>query len=114
MLHIRTIMNSPVEDIFAFKVCCGPKAFDQNLEILVKNLRDRPVEVPSYFDLKTASDSHRFDTLLPHGLQRIPPGDIIAFYCNMDETQWSEAEEIVFYDNEGNAYPVDLGSSSMT
>ncbi len=37
MLEIRFIMNSPVEDILAFKTCCGLKMFDQNLEIQLIN-----------------------------------------------------------------------------
>jgi hypothetical protein len=32
-LFIRPIMNSSVEEIFAFKTCCGLRVFDQNLEI---------------------------------------------------------------------------------
>ncbi|MBW1681732.1 MAG: hypothetical protein JRF59_12855 [Deltaproteobacteria bacterium] len=105
MLRIRPIMNSAVEEIFAFKVCCGPKAFDQNLEILITNEGDLPVEVQSRFDLRSGSQIHRFDTLMPHGLQRIEPGRVIAFYCNMDEVLWEKSEELIFYDREGNAYP---------
>ena len=37
MLEIHIIMNSAVEDILAFKTCCGLKVMDQNLEIHVKN-----------------------------------------------------------------------------
>ena len=104
MLHIRPIMNSPVEDIFAFKGCCGIRAYDQNLEIHIENRGDFPVEVPSYFDLKSLSESHRIETLMPHGVRRIEPGETKAFYCYMDEKQWEKARQIIFYDTHENAY----------
>jgi len=107
-LLIRPIMNSSVEEIFAFKTCCGIKVFDQNLEIQITNENDYPVYVQSYFDLLDSSGVHRVETLMPHGTQRIGPGETIAFYCTMDENRWSRAEEIVFHDTEGNAYPLEL------
>lgn len=108
MLKIRAIMDSPVEDIFAFKTCCGVRAFDQNLEIHVTNQSDRLVEVPSYFDLKGDMGSQRVDTLMPHGEHRIAPGETIGFYCIMDEVQWKAARQLVFYDTEGNSYAVGI------
>jgi hypothetical protein len=108
MLEIRAIMNSPVEDIFGFKTCCGLRAFDQNLEIHVKNLGERPVVVPSHFDLKGEGGVRRIDTLMPHGDQRIGPEEIKGFYCMMDEIQWKAARQMTFYDTEGNSYPVDI------
>ncbi|MCP4666455.1 MAG: hypothetical protein GY849_08805 [Deltaproteobacteria bacterium] len=101
-------MNSPVEEIFAFKGCCGIRAFDQNLEIHVENRGDHPVDVPSYFDLKSRSDSCRIDTLMPQGVQRIKPGETKAFYCQMDETQWKKARQIIFYDTRENAYLAEI------
>ncbi len=47
-LFIRPIMNSSVEEIFAFKTCCGMRVFDQNLEIQITNQKDYPVYVQSY------------------------------------------------------------------
>jgi len=41
-LYIRPIMNSSVEEIFAFKTCCGMRVFDQNLEIQITNQKDYP------------------------------------------------------------------------
>jgi hypothetical protein len=108
MLKIRPIMNSSVEDIFAFKTCCGMGTFDQNLEIHLTNLGDRPVVIPSYFDLVGSLGQHRINTLMPHGDQRIGPGETIAFYCTMDETLWKAAKQIIFYDSEGNSHPVDV------
>lgn len=107
-LLIRPIMNSSVEEIFAFKTCCGIKVFDQNLEIQMTNETDSPVYVQSYFDLLDSSGLHRVETLIPHGSQRIGPGETIAFYCTMDENRWSRAEEIVFYDTEGREHSLRL------
>ncbi|MGD9031413.1 MAG: hypothetical protein PVJ69_17670 [Desulfobacteraceae bacterium] len=113
MLEIRPIMNTPTEAIFEFKSCCNIRAFDQNLEILVTNRSDGTVAVPSYFDLKTEQESRRIETLMPHGEQRIPPGETIAFYCTMDEKQWNAAKQMVFYDSEGKHYSVDLDDSGV-
>jgi len=108
MLEIRPIMNSPTEEIFEFKSCCNIRAFDQNLEIHVTNRSDRTLAVPSYFDLKTKQGSERVETLMPHGQQRIAPGETIAFYCTMDDKKWKAVQKMVFYDSEGRPYPVDI------
>ena len=44
MLNIKCIMNSAVEDILAFKTCCGLKMFDQNLEIHLTNQGTRSAD----------------------------------------------------------------------
>ncbi len=106
MLKFRLIMNSAAEDILSFKTCCGLKMFDQNLEIHVTNLGREPVSVPSFFDLETAEGTQRFAQLMPSGDLRIEPGEIKAFYCCMDENLWNKAGKVVFYDREGNRYPV--------
>jgi hypothetical protein len=106
MLEIRLIMNSAVEDIFAFKTCCGLKMFDQNLEIHLTNRGLAPIKVPSYFDLETPEGVRRVDYLMPPGELRIEPGEIKAFYCTMDENLWNKAEKILFYDRDGKPYPV--------
>ena len=106
LLEIRFIMNSPVEDIFAFKTCCGLKMFDQNLEIHLTNRGKVPILVPSVFELETSEGLRRIEHLMPPGDLRIEPGEIKAFYCCMDETLWNKAEKVIFYDREGNRYPV--------
>jgi hypothetical protein len=113
MLEIRPIMNTPTEEIFGFRSCCNIRVFDQNLEIHVTNRSDLTVGVPSYFDLKTEQESRRIETLMPHGEQRIGPGETIAFYCTMDEKQWNAAHQMVFYDNQGNAYSVDINEAGV-
>ena len=108
MLKIHPIFNSPVEEIFGFKTCCNIRAFDQNLEIQLRNVGDRPVVVPSHFDMEGEQGTKRIETLLPSGMQRIQPKDILAFYCYMEENDWNQATRIVFYDDNGNKYPVEL------
>ena len=112
-LEIQPIMNTPTEEIFEFRTCCNIRAFDQNLEIHVTNRSDGPVGVPSYFDLKSDKGTDRIETLMPHGEQLIGPGETIAFYCTMDESKWELAQQMVFYDSEGNAYPVEIGEASV-
>jgi len=101
-------MNSEVEEIFAFKTCCGARAFDQNLEIHVKNIAHRPVVVPSHCDLHGTWGTRRIANLMPSGPQEILPGEIKAFYCMMDASLWNDSEELVFYDIDANAYVVAL------
>jgi hypothetical protein len=108
VLEIRPIFNSCVEDIFGFKTCCGARAFDQNLELLLTNQGPAPLTVPSHCDLETDRGPERVDYLMPHGPQKIDPGETRAFYCQMDEHRWARATRIVFYDSQGRAYAVDL------
>ncbi len=108
MLKIHCIMNSAVEDILAFKTCCGLKMFDQNLEIHLTNQGDMPVVVPSYFDLETAVGTERINTLTPPGEHQLQPGEIMAFYCSMDEILWAKARGVIFHDTKGNHYSVPI------
>jgi hypothetical protein len=110
-LHIHPIMNSAVEEIFAFKTCCGVRVFDQNLEFLITNKGKRLVRIPSYFDMEEISGFDRVDTLLPHGEQAVAPGQTVAFYCTMDEDRWKKVRQVVFYDTEGNRYAVKMSSA---
>jgi hypothetical protein len=108
VLEIRPIMNSAVEEILGFKTCCGMRAFDQNLEILVTNRGDRPVVLLSRFDLVSEGGVHGVETLIPPGRQSIQPGQTLSFYCTMDESRWAAARGMVFQDIEGNPYAVGL------
>ena len=108
MLEIHAIMNSSVEDVFAFKTCCSLRVLDQNLEIQVRNVGHRAVVVPSYLDLEGEHGSTRIYTLMPAGEHRIEPGEIKAFYCYMDETFWNRSRRLVFHDIEGNKYSVEI------
>lgn len=106
MLKIHYIMNSDVEDILAFKTCCSLNIFDQNLEIHITNQGDHPIRVPSYFDLETVNVTKRINTLIPSGEHLLRPGELMAFYCFMDETLWDQARTMTFYDTAGNKYGV--------
>ncbi len=109
MLDIRIIMNSPMEDILAFRTCCSLKMFDQNLEVHVTNRGADPVIVPSYFDVEGESGfRRRVDTLIPSGKHRIGADETIAFYCYMDEALWNQSRRAVFYDSAGTEYPVEI------
>jgi len=108
MLEISAVMNSGVEDIFAFKTCCGVRVFDQNLEILIRNKGPDTVVVPSHCDLRGLGRAFRITNLMPHGDQRILPGEVKAFYCTMDEVTWSDARELVIYDKKGKAYSISI------
>ncbi len=104
MLEIRINMNSPMEHVLSFKTCCGLNLFEQNLEILVTNRGNKDIVVPSYFDLEGDHGLKRIHTLVPPGEHRIEPGDVMAFYCFMDETRWNTSRNLVLYDNQGNRY----------
>jgi hypothetical protein len=110
VLEVRVNMNSSVEDVLAFKTCCNLKLSDQNLEILIENKGTTPVVVPSYFDLEADDETIRIQTLIPSGDQTIPPGETIAFYCQMDEAVWQKSKRLVMFDSEGNRYPVRTGT----
>ena len=106
MLQIKIIMNSAVEEIFAFKTCCGLKFMDQNLEIHLRNTGQRPVTVPSWFDLEAEGGLRRISNITPAGEHIIAPGEMIGFYCYMDEELWKKANSLVFQDLDGQVYPV--------
>lgn len=108
MLAIKAIMNSSVADIFAFKTCCGVRAYDQNLEILISNQSDQEVTVLSYCDLVTDQGPQRISTLMPHGPQSIVPWATIAFYCSMEEERWAQVRQILVYDITGRHYAADV------
>ena len=113
MLEIRVNMNSSVEDVLAFKTCCNLKMADQNLEILVENKGVSPVAVPSHFDLEGEDDPVRIQTLIPSGEQTVAPGEVIAFYCQMDEILWQKSQRLVMFDSEGNRYPAEIPNEKM-
>jgi hypothetical protein len=105
MLEIRLFMNSPVEDIFAFKCCCIP---DQNFEIQLYNIGDKPLAIDSYCDLENEGKRFRINYLFPHGVQKIKPGESTAFYCSMKEDMISSHQRIIFYDETRKEYSASL------
>lgn len=97
-------MNTAAEEILAFKTCCGMRAWDQNLEILVRNTGPRPMVVRGYFDMEGDEGRERVRTVMPPGDRKVGPGEIVAFYCTMDEERWKKARRVVFFDARGNEY----------
>ena len=108
MLEIQLNMNSPVEDVLAFKTCCGLKMFDANLEILITNKGKRQALLTGWFDLEGDGESKRISAVMPPGEQRIKPGEIKAFYCQMDETLWRKSRRLVVLDKDGNRYEAEI------
>lgn len=107
-LEIRPMMNSSVEDVLAFKTCCGLKMMDQNLEIHVHNAGYEAVEVPSAFELIGDFGKKKIEQLTPPGVLKIGPGETRAFYCQMDEELWDRANRLVWRDTDQQSYEVDL------
>lgn len=108
MLEIQLIMNSSVEEILGFKTCCGLKAFDRNLEILVRNIGSKPASVRGRFDLRGGYGTYRMDAVMPSGGVLVEPGDVKALYCYMDETLWEKSTQVILYDWNETAYHVDI------
>ena len=107
-LAIRPIMGSAVEDIFGFKTCCGARAFDQNLEIQLVNQGTRTLKIPSRCDLHFDQGRKNLDHLMPHGVLTIRPGEVKAFYCDLDPGLWARVRRLTFYDTDQNAYTHDV------
>lgn len=112
MLQFKINMGSSVEQVLNFKTCCSLVVQDANLEILVTNTGSSSVEVMSRFDLITAAGVRAFASVFPPGSLRIDPSETKAFYCQMEESVWSEAVELVFRDAGGNGHSVKLERQS--
>jgi hypothetical protein len=109
VLEITPVMNSACEEIFAFKTCCGLRVVDQNLELRLRNVSDRDVVVQSRCELIGPWGVRRIDNLLPPGERRLAPGELAAFYCEMDEAAWRVATEIAFYEVNGGRHARAIG-----
>jgi hypothetical protein len=104
-LTLRVYMNTEMEAVLNFKTACCLKLFDQNLEIHVHNHSGEPVVIKSLVDLEGEQGViHRIDNLFPPGNPRIGPGELLAFYGQLDDDVWSAARRLVLYDSEGNRY----------
>lgn len=103
-LTIKPIFNSAVDDIFGFKTCCGARAFDQNLELLVTNAGGAPITVPSRCELSGPGGTEMIENLMPYGPRVIAPGETAAFYCTLDEPRWRGVRCIAFFDTAGGRH----------
>ena len=101
MIEATIIMNSSVEEILAFKCCNLP---DQNLEVHLYNTGGDSVVVKGFFQLENDTETVRVHNLFPNGNITVPPYEITALYCYMDNEEWKRFHTITFFDVEGNAY----------
>lgn len=101
MIDVTIIQNSNMEDVLAFK-CCS--LHDQNLEIHVRNIGERPVVIPGYVDLENDNETIRCNHLYPPWERSLSPGEVAAFYCQMDSEMWNQYQTLVIFDTDGNAY----------
>jgi hypothetical protein len=109
VLDIRLLMNSPADDVLSFRTCCSIRAWDQNLEIHVRNLADRDIRIPSFCDIDGVYGRRRIETLMPAGVIVLHPGELKAFYCYMDEEMWAKSHRLTIYDTDGASYPIPTG-----
>ncbi len=101
MLTIKVIMNSCMEEVLAFKCCNIP---NQNLEMHVRNVGDRPVTVLSRFSLENDRAVWDYGLLFPPWEQTLAPGEAVAYYCSMDPLLWEQYAVISLFDKEGRVY----------
>lgn len=101
MLEVKIIMNSVMEEVLAFRCCNIP---DQNMEMHVNNVGDQPVIVPGRIVLENEKDSMDCSHLFPPWDQKILPGEGVAFYCSMDESDLEKYSALTVFDTEGNTY----------
>lgn len=101
MLALRVIMNSPMEEILAFKCCSIP---NQNLEMHVRNRGDRSITITPRFVLENERNCWECAHLFPPWEQTLAPGEAAAYYCSMPPPLWEQFTAISIFDREGNAY----------
>lgn len=105
MLTIKPLMNSCVEDVLAFKTCCGLQMNDQNLELHVTNEASAPLRVQSRLLLVLDDGEEReISNLTPQGDPEMAAGETIALYCMMDEQLWKSVKKIAMFDTGGARY----------
>ncbi len=107
MIDVKIIKNSSMEDVLAFK-CCSLS--DQNLEIHIRNIGERPVVIPGYIELENENGTVRYSHLYPPWKRSLSPGEIAAFYCQMDWTIWNQYQTLIVFDAEGNTYRFPMSS----
>jgi len=90
-----------MEEVLAFKCCNIP---NQNLEMHVRNIGDRPVTVTPRFILENEKGALECSHLFPPWEQMLNPGQAVAYYCSMDPLLWEQYEMLTIRDKEGNAY----------
>jgi len=103
LLEVTVIPDSAVADIFASK-CCGGGLPDQNLEVRIANRGDAAVVLQSRLRLEGAGGHLDWSAVCPAGGRRIAPGDVAAFYADMDPALLARFHVIVLFDDGGGAH----------
>ena len=103
MLEVTVIPDSPVAEIFACK-CCGGGLPDQNLEIRIANRGDAAVTLQSRFRLEGADGVLDWSAVCPAGGRSIAPGDVAAFYADLDPERLGRFQVIVLFDNHDRSH----------
>lgn len=106
-VEIKVLMNSSIEDVLSFK-CCN--LHDQNMEIHLKNLGPESLTVPGMCELvgKSEADRFRIETLFPVGPYTLPPGEVVACYCTLEDETYARYGWIVFHDTKGREHRAPL------
>jgi hypothetical protein len=103
VLEVTVIADSPVAEIFATK-CCGGGLPDQNLEIRIVNRGAAAVTLQSRFRLEGTGGDLDWNAVCPAGGRSIAPGDVAAFYADMDPARLARFQAIVLFDDHGKGY----------
>lgn len=100
MIDVKVIMNSCMEEVLGFK-CCG--VLDQNLEMHVHNLSDRPLVILGRCILEKEKEILELN-LFPPWQQVINPGKAVAFYASVDSVVWRRYETLIVFDRSGGTH----------
>lgn len=111
MLEVTVIPDSPVAEIFACK-CCGGGLPDQNLEVRIANRGDVAVTLLSRFRLEGADGVLDWNAVCPAGGRSIVPGDVAAFYADLDPARLSRFQVLVLFDDHGRSHRFPLAGGA--
>lgn len=108
MLEVTVILDSPVADIFASK-CCGGGLPDQTLEIHVMNRRTTEIALQSRLRLASGDEALDWTAVCPAGGRRIPPGDVVALYADLDAALIAAFHTLILFEANGTEHRFPLG-----
>lgn len=101
MIDVTIINDSSMEDVLGFKCCNLP---DQNMEIHVRNIGDRPITIPGFIALENSTERKRLTHVYPPWERSLSPGETGAFYCHMEPAIWNRFDTLIIQDGEGKDY----------
>ncbi len=100
-IELTATINSDVEEILSFR-CCNMHGL--NLELLIKNKGNLPIEIENHFILWSEKTSLRCENLYPPQPRKVGPCELVTFYTSMDERIWEQYQALSVYDTMGNEY----------